>query len=239
VPQPVTTSPKSSPAGIAVEEDEGPTLGDRLYAVGQALGGFFAGVPLGLVPGGALGQQAAVAKGLIDPGTRSARIGLAVGEIFGGALLSAGGATGEVAGFLLSGTGVGALAGVPAIAVSTVAVVGGAANVAAGARGFAEALLSTGSGSPPRDATIPTGQRGAPLNVPAGTNTSKLIGGRYYTGHALDQMQARGFVPSVVEGAIANGARVAGNRPGTWQYVVDGVKVIVNGAGDVVTVVPQ
>jgi hypothetical protein len=35
---------------------------------------------------------------------------------------------------------------VPAIAVSTVAVVGGAANVAAGAREFAEVLTTTGSG---------------------------------------------------------------------------------------------
>jgi hypothetical protein len=130
-----------------VEEDEGPTLRDRLYAVGQVLGGFWAGIPLGLVPGGALGQQAAVAKGLIPAGSRSAQIGLAVGEIFGGAVLSAVGATGDAAGFLLSGTGVGALGGVPLAVVSTVAAVGGAANVGAGVAGLAEALQSRGSGS--------------------------------------------------------------------------------------------
>jgi hypothetical protein len=49
---------------------------------------------------------------------------------------------GGVVGGLLSSTGIGAAVGVPAIAVSTVVVVGGAANVMAGLTG----LMSTGSG---------------------------------------------------------------------------------------------
>ena len=38
-------------------------------------------------------------------------------------------------------------------------------------------------------------------------NTPTTIGGRDYSGHALDRMQQRGYVPSVVEDAIQNGNR--------------------------------
>jgi hypothetical protein len=55
--------------------------------------------------------------------------------------------------------------------------------------------------------------------------------GRNFTGHALDQMQGRGFTPTVVENALRNGARSAGNQPGTFQHIADGVKVITNEAG--------
>jgi len=88
-------------------------------------------------------------------------------------------------------------------------------------------------------ASTPVGRRGAPLNVPRGTNSPSTISGRSYTGHALDQMQARGFVPTVVENTIQNGARSAGNQPGTFQHVADGVKVITNETGGVITVIPR
>jgi hypothetical protein len=83
------------------------------------------------------------------------------------------------------------------------------------------------------------GRRGAQLTVQAGTNVPATIGGRNFTGHALDQMQSRGFTPTVVENAIQNGARSAGNKADSFQYLFDGVKVITNGAGDVVTVIPR
>jgi hypothetical protein len=52
-------------------------------------------------------------------------------------------------------------------------------------------------------------------------------------------MQSRGFTPTVVENAIQNGVRSAGNKAGSFQYLFDGVRVIMNGAGDVVTVFPR
>jgi len=75
--------------------------------------------------------------------------------------------------------------------------------------------------------------------VPAGTNAPATIGGRNFTGHALDQMQSRGFTPTIVENAIQNGVRTAGNQPGTFQHVVEGVRVITNQAGSVITVIPR
>ena len=58
-------------------------------------------------------------------------------------------------------------------------------------------------------------------------------------GHALDQMQGRGFVPSVVEDTIKTGIKTVGNTPGTWVYCTNQAKVVVNSAGDVVTVIPR
>jgi hypothetical protein len=54
-------------------------------------------------------------------------------------------------------------------------------------------------------ASTPTGQKGSPMNVPKGTNTNTVIGGRQYLGHALDEMQSEGITPSVVENTIKNG----------------------------------
>ena len=88
-------------------------------------------------------------------------------------------------------------------------------------------------------ASTPVGRRGSPLDVPRGTNTPTTIGGRYFTGHALDQMQGRGVTPTVVENAIQHGARSAGNQPGTYQHIADGVSVITNDAGGVITVITR
>jgi hypothetical protein len=66
-----------------------------------------------------------------------------------------------------------------------------------------------------------------------------VIGGRDFTGHALDQMQSRGFTPSAVENAIENGVRSLGNRPDAFEHVFEGVKVVTNKGGGVVTVIPK
>jgi hypothetical protein len=52
-------------------------------------------------------------------------------------------------------------------------------------------------------------------------------------------MQGCGFTPTGAENAIQNGARSPGNQPGTFQHLYEGLKVIVNEAGDVVTVIPR
>ncbi len=75
----------------------------------------------------------------------------------------------------------------------------------------------------------------------AARNTSSVINGRKYTGHALDQMQNRGIIsPTAVDDVIRNPAQVIpGNTPGTSVYIRDNLKVVANTAGDVITVVWQ
>ncbi len=95
---------------------------------------------------GPAGHQLAVDTRTSYRGSRTARIGLGLGELVGGLYLTVTGAAGEAGGGVLVASGPGAAAGVPLIAISTVAVVGGAANVSAGAKGVVEALQSRGSG---------------------------------------------------------------------------------------------
>ncbi|MDD7973649.1 RHS repeat-associated core domain-containing protein, partial [Roseinatronobacter alkalisoli] len=88
-----------------------------------------------------------------------------------------------------------------------------------------------------------SGSRGNPLEQPnyqPGRNTPTTIGDRTFSGHALDQMQNRGIPPSVVEDAISPSNYVGpGNRPNTSVYYssTNGVRVITNDGGDVVTVI--
>lgn len=96
-----------------------------------------------------------------------------------------------------------------------------------------------------RDGTCraPTGRSGNPLRNPSyqpGVNDPANINGIDYSGHALDQMQNRGFVPSVIENTINNGEQFD-TRPGTTGYYdsVNNVRVIVNSnTGNVITVIP-
>ena len=90
-----------------------------------------------------------------------------------------------------------------------------------------------------KPASLPVGRRGAPMEVPRGTNTPTTIDGRRYSGHALDQMQGRGFTPRVVENSIEHGKRAPGNRPGSTEHLFEGVKVITNDEGGVITVMPK
>lgn len=86
------------------------------------------------------------------------------------------------------------------------------------------------------DPSTPVGRRGNPMDVPRGTNSPETISGRYYTGHALDQMQGRGIPSSAVEEVITNGTPSPGNEPGTTAHTQDGVQVITNSSGGVITV---
>lgn len=88
--------------------------------------------------------------------------------------------------------------------------------------------------------STPTGQRGNPLHVKPGTNKATSIGGRDYSGHALDRMQERGIPPSAVDDAIKNGEPSSGKGPGTTVYSgANGVTVVTGGGGRVVTVFPH
>jgi uncharacterized protein YukE len=86
-------------------------------------------------------------------------------------------------------------------------------------------------------ASNPVGRRGNPIEIAQGTNSSTTIGGRFYTGHALDRMQGRGIPSSVLEDCIKNGSRNAGKIVGTYEYTTDGLKVITNENGKVITVI--
>jgi len=131
----------------------------------QLEGGFLAGVSLGLVPMGGVGQQLADAGEVLPHGTPEARLGLAVGQIVGGIALTVGGFTGEVLGGAATVTGIGVAVGVPAMVVSTTLVVGGAGNIAAGIRG----LMTTGSGSTGPQGTAPAA---------GGVRTAQQIAGK-------------------------------------------------------------
>ena len=85
-------------------------------------------------------------------------------------------------------------------------------------------------------AKSPVGKEGKPMN--ASGNKPDTISGRDYTGHALDEMQSEGIMPSVVENAIKNGASAAGNTAGTTVFsdAVNGISVVVDSAsGRVIT----
>jgi hypothetical protein len=133
----------------------------RQHPIAQVETGFLAGVALGLVPFAGIGEQMLNTAGVL-PQAPDFRQGLAIGQIFGGIALIVGGATGEVLGGLLTTTGIGAVLGVPAMAVSAGLVTAGLANIGAGFRG----LMTTGSGSG-------SGARGG---GEATTNSSRAVG---------------------------------------------------------------
>ncbi len=49
-------------------------------------------------------------------------------------------------------------------------------------------------------------------------NETAVIYGRKYTGHALDRMQDRGFMPSIIENTISEGQALPGSFAGTLEY---------------------
>lgn len=111
--------------------------------------------------------------------------------------------------------------------------------VALAGRAFEALSAGRAAGQVAEDAigSTPVGRRGAPLDVTPGTNTGTKIGDRWYTGHALDQMQGRGAVPSVVEDTISSGTKSPGNLPNTVKYSTSQADVVTNTRGDDVTVI--
>ena len=93
------------------------------------------------------------------------------------------------------------------------------------------------------NATGVLGRSGEPLvnaAIQPIRNQATTISGRQFTGHALDQMQNRGFMPSVVENTIKQGTTFP-TRAGTTGFYdsVNNVRVITDSAsGRVVTVIP-
>jgi RHS repeat-associated protein len=116
--------------------------------------------------------------------------------------------------------------------------------LAAGMSDLPSANRPIGSGSqmtPP--ASSPTGN--SSVQMRNGTQQPRLnspgsVGNQNYTGHAFDQMQNRGIVPSVVENTIRVGESFS-TRAGTSGYydAANQIRVIVNSeSGSVITVIP-
>ncbi|WP_298837968.1 DUF4258 domain-containing protein, partial [uncultured Salinicola sp.] len=89
---------------------------------------------------------------------------------------------------------------------------------------------------------LPLGSKRLQLNQPKNPeyqpvrNTPTSIAGREYSGHALDRMQDRGIMPSVIENTIRNGQSYP-SRGGTTVFYSpkNNISVVVNSKGDVVT----
>jgi hypothetical protein len=94
--------------------------------------------------------------------------------------------------------------------------------------------------SAPPASTI-VGSRRVQMGVPKGApiNAAEMIGGRQYTGHALDRMMGRGVTPSVVENTIKVGEKSVGKTAGTLEFFNprNKVGVVIDAAtGRVITV---
>jgi RHS repeat-associated protein len=100
------------------------------------------------------------------------------------------------------------------------------------------AVARTGAGFIDDAARLPVGSLRHPMSVVGRPNIPGTIGGRKYTGHALDQMQGRGIPPSVVEDTLARGTRTPG-RGGAMVFTTNQARVVVNPNGSIKTVMGQ
>ncbi len=87
------------------------------------------------------------------------------------------------------------------------------------------------------------GSKRAPLNyAPYQTirNKRATINGREYTGHSLDRMQDRGFMPANIENVLQTGTTSPANFSGGLEYYdsVNKIKVIVGETGQIITIIP-
>jgi filamentous hemagglutinin len=67
-----------------------------------------------------------------------------------------------------------------------------------------------------------------------------IINGQKYTGHVLDRMQDRGFMPSGIENTLKTGSVYSADFPGGLEYYdpVNKIKVVVGENGQIITIIP-
>jgi hypothetical protein len=109
---------------------------------------------------------------------------------------------------------------------------------------FIEKLLGSASGGgggggvKAPNASTPVGKPGSPMQVKPGTNAPATINGVRYSGHALDQMQARGVTPTVVQDTLRTGVRSQGHSGRTvYTNANNRVTVVQERDGTIVTVI--
>ena len=122
------------------------------------------------------------------------------------------------------------------LALANIAAQAGVASAVSGV--LAEILLGAvgAKGGGEISAATPIGAKGRLLTVPDGTNAPATIGGREFSGHAVDRMQSQGMMPSAVENTIQGNS--AGKEAGTTAHYdpVNNITVITNSeSGRVVT----
>jgi filamentous hemagglutinin len=155
------------------------------------------------------------------------------------------------------------LVGLPVseLGVAGLGKLGGMAKGMSGGAGQAEVVITnrtsntSGAGAGPligegeataaglNGASLPTGSKRLQFNQPESPrhqpirNDSMTIGETDYSGHAIDRMQDRGVMPSVVQNTIDTGVATQ-SRLGTTVYYdpVNNVSVVTNAQGKVVTV---
>lgn len=95
------------------------------------------------------------------------------------------------------------------------------------------------AGSETTSTASPVGRLGQPINIQPGTNEPANIGGRDFSGRALDQVQGRGVPPSAVENTTQNGLPSPDPIPGRVRCYdpVNNLTVITESDGQVVTVI--
>lgn len=129
---------------------------------------------------------------------------------------------------------------------STASQIGGAAGSVIGVgkvKVIGKAAKEAGEKALGREATGVLGSRHNQMNQPKNPsyqpvrNNPTNIDGRNYSGHALDRMQDRGIMPSVVKDTIKHGSQTVGKKSTTNHYSpTNNVTVVTNKRGDVVTV---
>ncbi|NKG28875.1 filamentous hemagglutinin N-terminal domain-containing protein [Erwinia rhapontici] len=145
---------------------------------------------------------------------------------------------------LLAGAALGALSG---------GIKGSRTPTVSSSKGSSPVSGSGGTGSnvtptPPvtgsvRDPALPLGSKQNQMNQPKNPsyqpvrNEVGTISNREYSGHALDRMQDRGIMPSVVENTIKTGNATSSRGNTTVYYdATNNVSVVTNSSGKVVTV---
>ena len=107
----------------------------------------------------------------------------------------------------------------------------GFADEAAGASGFVGRKGATKAFDDGSSAAY-----GMQLKVQKGANVAGEVGGHQYSGHAFDQMQARGITPTVVDDAISTGVNLGGTGTSIFYSEANNISVVVNSKGAVITV---
>jgi hypothetical protein len=144
--------PEPSPAEPAPAEARLRQIGDSIVDFGR---GAVAEVPLTFVPGGSIGADLAIQGKLLPEGTRAARIGRGVVDLGVGVGQIIVGCGGTIGGIGLSGTGGGAIAGVPMTVGSLTLVVTGFANAGIGARRLTIEILRKDGGDGAGSSELP------------------------------------------------------------------------------------
>ena len=137
----------------------------------QFLGGVLAGTATSFVPGGFLAAPIGQQTGVLETPSRAFQAGYGAGEFATGVTQIVTAAGGEVGGFILDATGVGAVAGVPINVASAAVAIQGGGNVGAGLTNFMQAVKRDPEPKPAETAEQKSSGAATSQNTPQETPT--------------------------------------------------------------------